>query len=148
MTRNNVGRTYTDETGKFAAGNPGRPKGSRNKYLLAVESLLEDEAEGLARKAIELALKGDTTAMRLCLERIAPPKKDSAVSFDLPLMNSARDAAASAQAVLRAVSQGDVTPLEGAAVMNLVEGFRRVLELSEYEDRINALERAVKLGVT
>ena len=146
MTRSNGDKTYTDGTGKFAAGNPGRPKGSRHKYVLAVESLLEDEAEGLTRKAIDLALKGDTTAMRLCLERIAPPRKDSAVSFDLPLMNSARHAVKSAQAVLRAVSRGDITPLEGAAVMNLVEGFRRVLELSEYEGRINALELAVKAG--
>lgn len=144
MTRNNVEKTYTDENGKFAAGNPGRPRGSRHKYVLAVESLLEDEAEGLTRKAIELALRGDTTAMRLCLERIAPPRKDSAVSFDLPLMKSARDAAEAAQAVLRAVSEGDMTPLEGAVVMNLVEGFRRVLELSEYEGRIEALERAVE----
>ena len=48
------------------------------------------------------------------------------------------------QAVLRAVSEGDLTPLEGAAVMNLVEGFRRVLELSEYEGRIKALERALE----
>lgn len=144
MRRKNVEKTYTDETGKFAAGNPGRPKGSRHKYLLAVESLLEGEAAGLTRKAIELALQGDTTALRLCLERIAPPKKDSVVSFDLPLMKSARDAAEAAQAVLRAVSQSDITPLEGAAVMNLVEGFRRVLELSEYEGRIKALERAVE----
>ena len=144
MTRNNVNKTYTQENGKFATGNPGRPKGARHKYLLAVEGLLDGEAERLTRKAIELAIKGDTTAMRLCLERIAPPRKDSAVSFDLPLLKSARDAAEAAQAVLRAVSEGDVTPLEGAAVMNLVEGFRRVLELSEYEGRIKALERAVE----
>lgn len=147
MTRNNGDKTYTDGTGKFAAGNPGRPKGSRHKYVLAVESLLEDEAEGLARKAIELALKGDTTAMRLCLERIAPPRKDTAVSFDLPLMKTPHDVAEAAQAVLRAVSEGDITPLEGAAVMNLVEGFRRVLELSEYEGRIKALERAVEVEI-
>lgn len=147
MTRNNGEKTYTDATGKFAAGNPGRPKGSRHKYVLAVENLLENEAKRLTRKAIELAIKGDTTAMRLCLERIAPPRKDSAVSFDLPLMKNARGAAEAAQAVLRAVSDGDITPLEGAAVMNLIEGYRRVLELSEYEGRINALERAVEAGV-
>ena len=139
-------KTGRNADGTFGPGNSGKPKGTRHKATQAALTLLDGEAEGLTRKAIELALKGDTTAMRLCLERIAPPRKDSAVSFDLPLMNSARDAAKSAQAVLRAVSQGDITPLEGAAVMNLVEGFRRVLELSEYEGRINALERAVKAG--
>ncbi len=143
MIRKNVAKTYTDETGKFAAGNPGRPKGSRNKYLLAVEGLLEDEAVGLTRKAIELAIEGDTTALRLCLERIAPRKKDTVVSFKLPIMKNAHDAAESAQAVLQAVSESELTPLEAATIMNLIEGYRRLLELSEYEGRIKALERAV-----
>jgi len=32
---------------------------------------LEGEAEALTRKAVELALEGDVTALRLCLDRIA-----------------------------------------------------------------------------
>jgi len=44
---------------KGVSGNPaGRPKRARHKYLLAVEALLDGEAEGLTRKAIELALPG------------------------------------------------------------------------------------------
>ena len=39
----------------FQPGNPGRPKGARHKVTVAVEALLEGEAEGLTRKAIELA---------------------------------------------------------------------------------------------
>jgi Family of unknown function (DUF5681) len=38
------------------SGNPaGKPKGTRNKTTLAVEALLDGEAETLTRKAIELA---------------------------------------------------------------------------------------------
>src|SRR5262245_47204912 len=37
-------------------GNPsGRPKGARNKTTIAVEALLDNEAEALTRKLIELA---------------------------------------------------------------------------------------------
>ena len=75
-TRNNVRSTYTDRAGKFAKGNPGRPAGARHKYVLAIQDLLDGEAEALGRKAIELALAGDTVALRLCLERIAPPRKE------------------------------------------------------------------------
>jgi hypothetical protein len=50
----------------------GRPVGSRHKTTLAIEALLEGEAEGLTRKAIEMALSGDMIALRLCLDRIAP----------------------------------------------------------------------------
>jgi hypothetical protein len=84
MTRNNVATTYTDKSGKFAKGNPGQPKGSRHKHVLAIQDLLDGEAKTLGRKAIDLALAGDTTALRLCIERIAPARKESPVAFDLP----------------------------------------------------------------
>lgn len=133
-------RTYTGPNGKFAAGNPGRPKGARHKTTLAIENLLGDEAEALTRKAIDMALEGDTTALRLCLERIAPPRKDTSVAFDLPTMSNAQEAAIAAGAVLQAVSEGVLTPLEGASVMGLVEQYRRTLEMTEFEARIAALE--------
>src|SRR5215211_4292561 len=58
------------------SGNPsGRPPGSRNKTTLAVDALLDGEAETLTRKAIELAKAGDLVALRLCLDRICPPRK-------------------------------------------------------------------------
>jgi hypothetical protein len=43
----------------FQPGNAGRPKGTRNKTTLALEALLDGEAEALTRKAIEMALTGD-----------------------------------------------------------------------------------------
>ncbi len=139
-SRKYVGNTYTDETGKFTAGNPGKPKGARHKVTRAVETLLEGQSEALTQKAIELALEGDTPALRLCMERIAPPRKDSPVSFNLPAIKSAVQASEAAQAILCAVSEGEITPLEGAAVMTLVEQYRRTLETTELEQRITALE--------
>jgi len=132
--------------GTFAAGNPGRPRGARHKVTLAVEALLEGEAGVLTRKAIELALQGDTVALRLCLDRILPPRKDTAVAFDLPTPSSAQEAAEAAQAVLQAVSEGELTPAEASHVMSLVERYARVLELSEFEGRLSALEGALKGG--
>lgn len=126
--------------GTFAPGNPGRPKGARHKTTLAVEELLDGEAEALTRKAIELAKEGDMAALRLCLERIAPARKDTPVRFYLPAMTSAKEAADAASAVLAAVSEGEITPLEGASVMALIEQYRRALEASDFEARISALE--------
>src|SRR5438477_8366992 len=59
---------------RVLSGNPaGRRTGSRNKATLAAAALLAGEAEALTRRAVELALVGDPTAMRLCIERILPP---------------------------------------------------------------------------
>jgi hypothetical protein len=126
--RNN-GRTTEGRNpdGTFAPGNPGRPKGARHKTSLAIEELLDGEAEALTRKAIELAKEGDMAALRLCLDRIAPARKDAPVHFDLPAITSAREAAEAASAVLLAVSEGEITPMEGATVMALLEQYRRAL---------------------
>ncbi len=75
---------------KGRSGYPGgRRAGSRNKKTLAAMALLEGEAEGLTRKAVELAMRGDPAALRLCLERILPPCRERAVKFAVPPIESA-----------------------------------------------------------
>jgi hypothetical protein len=59
-----------------------------------MEALLDGESGALTRKAIELAKGGDMAALRLCLDRILPPRKDRPVTFALPAINSTNDAAA------------------------------------------------------
>jgi hypothetical protein len=133
----------TDERntdGTFTSANPGKPKGSRHKVTQAIEVLLEGQSEALTQAAIDKALAGDTTAMRLCLDRIAPARKDTPVKFDLPPINNAQDAATAAASVLGEVAAGSVTPLEGATVMGLLEQYRRTLEASEFEKRLEVLE--------
>jgi hypothetical protein len=62
------------------------------------------------------------------------------VRLHLPAIKSAREAAEAASAVLVGVSEGEITPVEGAAVMALIEQYRRALESSEFEARLSALE--------
>src|SRR3712207_2458073 len=95
------------------SGNPaGKPKGTRHRVTLAVEALLEGEADKLTRKAVELALAGDTTALRLCLERIAPPRKERAVAFALPDLATAQDAVRAMVTLVGAAAAGELTPSE------------------------------------
>src|SRR5271166_5794025 len=75
------------------SGNPaGKPKGARNKTTLAVEALLDGEAEALTRKAIEKALEGDSVALRLCLERIIPVRRERPTPFAMPKLEEAAGA--------------------------------------------------------
>ena len=68
----------------FPPGNSGRPKGARHKATQAIQALLDGEGEALTRKAIELALAGDATALRLCLDRILPALRERPVMVELP----------------------------------------------------------------
>ena len=113
--------------GKFTSGNSGRPKGARNKKTLAIDSLLEGQAEALTQTAISKALDGDGMALKLCMERIAPAPKDNTVSFTLAHMNNVSDASQAAGSVLTAVSNGNLTPIEATRVMGLIDSYRRTL---------------------
>ena len=130
--------------GQFAYGNTGRPKGSRNKATLAIESLLQGQAKALTQTAVTQALEGDSVALRLCMERIAPAPKEHRVSFSLPKMKNALDASEAAGSILSAVSEGELTreltPIEATRVMGLIDSYRRTLELTEIEERLQALE--------
>lgn len=87
-----------------------------------------------------MALEGDTVAMRLCLDRLAPPRKDSPLSFPLPPIKSAADTVAASSALLDAVAAGDVTPDEAGRVMALLSAHKALVEAGDLERRIEALE--------
>jgi hypothetical protein len=66
------------------SGNPsGKPKGSLNKRT-QLATLIESRAEELINKTIELALVGDTVALRLCVERLIPKITDKAATVVMP----------------------------------------------------------------
>lgn len=135
-------KTDRTESGTFAAGNPGKPKGARHRTTLAVEALLDGEAEGLTRKAIELALAGDTVALRMCMDRIAPPRKDRPVAFSLPALDRAADAASAVAAIVAAVADGELTPLEASELARVVDSYAHTLATTEFEERLARLETA------
>lgn len=126
---------------KGQSGNPsGRPIGARHKATLAAEALLDGQAEGLTQKAIEKALEGDTTALRLCLERLVPPRRDRPVVFDAGMVATPADALATLGRVIEAMAAGQLTPGEAVAVTAVLDGFRRAYETTNLEARIAALE--------
>ena len=127
--------------GTFSSGNPGKPRGARHRATQAVEVLLDGQAEALTQKAVDMALEGDTTALRLCLEWIAPARKDGPIFVSLPPIKSAAGAAEAAAAIVNEVAAGEITPAEGAAVMSLLDQYRRTLEASDFEERLQALEK-------
>ena len=125
------------------SGNPsGRPAGARNKATLAMEALLDGEAEQITRKAIELALAGDGPALRLCMERIAPPRKDRPIAFALPKLDSPADAVTAASAIVAAVASGDLTPSEAGELQKLIDGYTRAVEVTDIQERLARLEAA------
>jgi hypothetical protein len=124
----------------FQKGNPGKPKGALSRVTRVAQDLLDGNAKKLTTKAIDLALAGDTVALRICMERLLPPRKDRPIQFDLPRIETLDDASKAVAAILTGVAAGQITPAEAGAVVPLIEGFVRAIEAHELERRIIALE--------
>lgn len=127
---------------KGQSGNPkGKPKGALNHATRAVQALLDGEAEGLTRKAIEKAMEGDTTALRLCLERLCPPARERSIDASLGLPElTAENLPQAAATIVQAVAAGRLLPGEGQALIGMLDGLRKNIELAEIEKRVATLE--------
>ena len=129
---------------KGQSGNPaGRPPGMRGLAAVVTEELLEGEAESLVRAMIEKAKEGDTAALRLCLDRIAPARKERErpVTFDLGPLKTAADAARAIEAITTAVADGELSAAAAADLFKYVEAFTHVLQVVDFEERLIRLER-------
>jgi hypothetical protein len=125
---------------RFKPGNPGRPKGARHKTTLAMEALLEGEADAITRKAIELAKDGDLIAIRICMDRLLPPRRERPVSLTMPKINAAADLIAAAAALTDAAAQGAITPSEAASLSTLIGNTAKAIETNEFAERLAKLE--------
>ncbi|HWU02434.1 MAG TPA: hypothetical protein VN222_06835 [Novosphingobium sp.] len=135
----NIGR---NSDGTFAPGNTlgGKTLGARHRVTRAVEAMLEGQHAALTQVAIKKALDGDTIALRLCLDRLAPVRKDAPIVLALPTVRSAADVVEASAMVLEAVASGEITPDDGARVMALLSAHRAIIETQDHERRIAALE--------
>ncbi len=147
MAENSARKQRGKPFAKGQSGNPtGKPKGARHRATLAAETLLDGEAEALTRKAIDRALEGDGVALRLCLERILPARKDRPLSLQVPKIEKAADAARAMGAILAGVASGLVTPSEANEIARLIETYLKTLEVTDLEDRLASLETKIEQG--
>ena len=130
---------------KGQSGNPnGRPGGSRNKATILAQGLIDGQAEELIQKCVQMALDGDSTAMRLCIERLVPSRKDRPVNLDLPQMDCVEVTVNAMAVISSGVADGELTPSEGQVLSGMVENYRKAIETTELEERISNLEEKAK----
>jgi hypothetical protein len=129
---------------KGVSGNrKGRPLGSRNQSILAAEKLMENQAAAITQKCVDMAMDGDPTALKLCISRLIPIRRERSISLALRPLEGSKDALRAIGTVLEAIGSGVITPGEGTAVARLLEVQREAFEIVELENRLNALEARV-----
>lgn len=121
------------------SGNPaGKPKGASRAAKL--RELLEPHATALVKKAVELAKKGDTTALRLCLERLMPAMKAETRLAEIPGLAEAADLTSQGRAVLAAAADGIISAGQSATLLQAIGAMAKIVEVDELTRRIERLE--------
>jgi hypothetical protein len=125
----------------FTRGNGGRRHGSKSKNSLILEALSDGAKEELVRKGLELAKAGDVSMLKFFLSRILP--RERLIRVDLPQIEFADDAVEALGLIVRAVSEGAITPSEGADLATLVHSAAHAIDIADLVERIDALEAKV-----
>lgn len=130
----------------FPPGNKlgrGRPKGSPNKASEPGEDLLKEYAPHVVRKCLALAMQGDRSAMRLCMDRISAARRDLLIRMNLPKIGTAQDVDKAAEKVTQGIGRGMITPTDGEKLMNILEIRSKIIETAQMERRIAKLEESM-----
>ncbi len=133
-------RTRRDGRGRFTSGSSGNPAG-RVPGVERVRQLLEPHREDLVATAVRLALDGDTTALRLCLERLSPPPRPEGRSVVLPALETAHTLTEQAGAIMQAIAEGQVPADVGERLLAALAHVARAIEVDELASRVTALEQ-------
>ncbi|MEN8132727.1 MAG: DUF5681 domain-containing protein [Pseudomonadota bacterium] len=123
---------------KGSSGNPrGRPRGIADRRT-ALRSLLEPHSEALVQKAVQLALAGDTTALKACLDRLIPPIRP--VDAPLPIDGLSGTLTEQGNATIQAMAEGRLGPADAAHILSSLASQVRLAEMDDLEKRMSKLE--------
>jgi hypothetical protein len=130
---------------KGQSGNPaGRPRGLRNKPATGLEKIVAREGQAIVQAAIELAKKGDSTPLRLFIDRLLPRRKHEPVKFKLRPIETPADTVTALAEISAAVGAGLVAPSEAAELGKVVDQYVRALTARGLDERLTAIENHQK----
>ena len=123
----------------FKKGNPGRPKGSKNRKL----EMLRSNDVRLQEKLVSMALAGDIGALKIIADRLWPRLRAEAaiVSIDA----ASNDLAEQGRRVIDATLRGEISTDVLRDLLTGLYAQGKIVELAEFEARIKTLEQRHEL---
>ncbi|MDE3140387.1 MAG: DUF5681 domain-containing protein [Metallibacterium scheffleri] len=124
---------------KGQSGNPaGRKKGSINAATRLRKMI---DVEALVTKLHETAMKGNTRAAELLLDRALPTLRPVAEAVELPGLKDAATLTAKAERIVELAAEGKVSPDVATALLGAIGTLAKAIEIDELMRRIEALEK-------
>jgi hypothetical protein len=125
---------------RFEKGKSGNPAG-RKPLSITATKVRKDLAENLPdilTKLIELAKQGDTTAIKLILDRVCPAIKPQSLPISLPIVESL---AGQGNEIIKATMSGKIPPDIGSQLITALSNQGKLIELQELSERLARIEK-------
>ena len=124
------------------SGNPaGKPKGTRNKNGVLLESILKESGEALVNKLADMALKGNTACLKMALSRLYPAPQVAKIKLDdMPELNTLSDIPEYLKALMKKLGNGEIDVFQFDALSRSLHRMTDSMERAELEQRITELE--------
>jgi hypothetical protein len=87
-----------------------------------------------------MAKAGDGPMLKFLLDRTLPKER----CIELPPTNDDCDPVERCEAIVEAVSAGRITPNEAASLVNVAGGHARIIDFSEVDERLQAIEKQLE----
>lgn len=123
----------------------GRPKGIQDKRT-ALKHLFALHAEALIAKVIELAMAGDVTALKICIDRVAAKAKSEHITFSLPFNDAknVKELLDNNAAIIAAAADGKLSLEQAQIISEMLETRYKFIVSSEIEQRLKNIEIILK----
>ena len=125
---------------QYKPGQSGNPKGSLNKSILEGRAVLEANTTRLLAKAVEFAMAGSQSALKLCVQRLVPILQERPVAVSLPADSTQEDLLAAHAKLVKSLATGEITPREAEVVSNILEAHRRTWESADLSRELTRVE--------
>jgi len=128
---------------KFKKGTSGNPKGRTPAHITVskLRDTLSDDIPAILTKLVELAKEGDTTAIKMILDRVYPALKPQALPINLPTNGTLAE---QGNEIIRATLSGEIPPDIGSQLITALSNQGKLIELQEMAERLQRIEKQLE----
>ena len=125
-------------TPKFKPGLSGNPKGRpKNTNTSIFRNKLIEATPGIIDRLIEMALEGDSMAIKAVLDRVCPSLKPQAMPISLPIKNTLAEQGGE---IIKATMAGQIPPDIGSQLITALANQSKIVEIDDLTKRLEVLE--------
>lgn len=127
---------------RFKPGQSGNPSGRppNSGPIGEIRKAIGEELPAIVSKLVEMAKEGDVQAARVLVERAIPAIKP--VDFAQVIELTGNTLTDQGRSALAAMASGQIAPAQAAQLITALAGLAKLIETTELEQRISALENA------